>query len=149
MLLKPWGGLDERIRMKERELRELVSLPTMNTRRPDGISSIDVMSLLDAATQVVSKKYPDLGCKMRRELYAAIDAPSAETWDNVFDLPVMRPGDSKPAQLLWSLVLAYTPYEISHHRKGESWPEWPTGAELVLALSSYLGPAHPDPRELF
>lgn len=47
---------DGRMRMNEHELRELVTLPTMNTRRADGISNIDVMSLLDSATQVVSQK---------------------------------------------------------------------------------------------
>ncbi|WP_133617754.1 hypothetical protein [Leucobacter luti] len=135
--------------MDDKQFRERVALPTLDTRRADGISDTEIAWLLDAGSVVVSSRYPDLGQKMRRELFEAIDQPSEQAWDAIFDLPVKRPGDEHPAQLMWSLVLAYTSYDVCHHHRDDAWPSWPSGAQLVLALSSYLGPANPDPHELF
>lgn len=138
--------------MNEKQLRDSVSLPTLDTRRADGISEVEIFRLVDSASAWLQGLYPALATRLRRDLFAAIDQPSADNWDAVFDAPITRVGDPHPPQLIWSLVLAYTSYDIGHHFQGEAWPSVPSGPQLFLALSTYLGPTTelaPDSRDLF
>lgn len=134
--------------MTNEKLYDQIAFPSFNTRRSDGVSELDIAHLLDAAFETVELEYPKLAVRLRRDLFEAMSDPSQDAWDRVFSLPISRRGEAP--QMLWSLVLALTDYDVAERRAGEGWPSIPTATQLFLALADYLGPLlHHDSRELF
>lgn len=122
------------------EPHEHVMIPALNYRRPDELSDFHIMYVLDLVAEQMEAHNisPHVVTQSRADLYRAIDVPSDESWNAVFQMRIWKPGVAEPAYL-WSLVLAFTTYSVGDHQIGDAWEALPSGGQLFLALAEYFG----------
>lgn len=74
------------------------------------------------------------GDEQRRRLFAVVDNPSQETWNDAHSLIITDVAVGLGSVTLWENVLATSRYDVRTKIADAPWPSIPTRVELIAAL---------------
>lgn len=89
------------------------------------MDDLELMTALDNGTNMFGTLPPEV----RARLFAVVDNPTQETWDNAHSIVV-----AGVMTTLWKALLSHTTYSVRSKPVGGLWPEVPTRDQLTHAL---------------
>lgn len=98
--------------------------------------ALTFMSDLDNGSNLFGALSPEV----RARLFAVVDKPSQDTWDDAHGIILT----SDRMTTLWQALLAHTDYGVTSrpwHTTGEPpgpWPQLPTSEQLLIAIRTEL-----------
>lgn len=93
---------------------------------------LTLMRDLDEGTNL----FGPLGPVVRARLFAVVDNPTQDTWEDAHTVIVTTQGITT----LWQALLAYTDYAVQSKPVDANWPAVPTREQLLTALHAATTP---------
>ena len=97
----------------------------------DTTTLLSLMTALDAGTNIFGV-LPD---HIRARIFAAVDSPGEDTWDNAYSVMI----SNERFSTLWQALLKHTDYPVRVKPSGGGWPLVPTAEQILTALYAELG----------
>ncbi len=88
---------------------------------------LSFMDSLDKASNTLGSLTPDV----RARLYAVVENPTQETWNDAYSLMVSE----EQGITLWQAVVRYGNYKVYRREAGEPWPQIPTREAILRGLA--------------
>lgn len=96
--------------------------------------ALDLMMHLDNGTTM----FGSLTLDARARIFALVDNPNEETWNNAFGIIVSGTNPNTMPTTLWSALNRHTTYQVIGRQTDKPWPKIPTREQILIALKEEL-----------
>jgi hypothetical protein len=96
--------------------------------------ALDLMMHLDNGTTM----FGALTLDARARIFALVDSPNEETWNNAFGIIVSGTDSNRMPITLWGALNRHTDYQVIGRDRSKPWPQIPTRDQILIALKETL-----------